>query len=642
MEKESLKILELFGGIGAIRKALINLNVNFKVVDYVEIDNSCVKSYNKLYGSFCYKKDIKGYNYEKSEKVDLLMHGSPCQDFSAAGKKLGVKNNETRSSLLFETLRIVENMKDKPKWIIWENVPTVLNKFKSVLDEYIEKLKKLGYETKFKILNSNEFGIPQNRRRVFVISFLGKNLFDFENLEKKEMKDINDFLEKDVSEIYTVTQNSILKQKNTKKFRIIKNKCFTITTKQTRLPNAGIIDLGNNKYRYLTEKECLRLMGFSDEDYTKLKELYYKKNEKMGRIYRQAGNSIVVNVLEAILKEIINIENQQNKENQEVVESILEEEKTNALIKANLNNIDKLKKESNEDLKLFAMIFFTIKYFNNDKIINSTKYINRMNLFFKDVNFNNEKDISKLEEKFKDFIKTFKLDTLGQRRTNRTNIQKEKSLQKELLEEKTKEQEEQENLINKLSFLENIYVNDEKFKEFLDYYLFTDHFDEKVVEQIEVYLQIEDLAKNNENLKNKIKKLVLDIEFFYKYQKLEKWIIQNNKKSSNSEAKEQEEQEQKLKLDENLLNANEEYKKIYIKLKEFYEKEEKILYFKDFFEENLNRKKEIKNIIYNRFKVDFLNNPYLATTILNYYSKNINYKMLIDKYYNLNEIKKRN
>ena len=85
---DKLNIVELFGGIGAIRKALIKAKITHKVVDYVEIDKNCVKSYNALYNEEYEPKSVIGYRLP-NEKVDILMHGSPCQDFSRAGLKLG-------------------------------------------------------------------------------------------------------------------------------------------------------------------------------------------------------------------------------------------------------------------------------------------------------------------------------------------------------------------------------------------------------------------------------------------------------------------------------------------------------------------------------------------------------------------------
>lgn len=312
-----VKILELFGGIGAIRKAFINLKIPYEVVDYVEIDKACVKSYNALYGEDYKAKSVVGYK-APNEKIDLIMHGSPCQDFSRIGKKKGgVKNSGTRSSLLFETIRIIKEMKNKPKWIIWENVKGVLDRnMRDSFFIYLKELEDLGYESKYEILNAKDFGIPQKRERIFVVSYFGQNNFSFDDLERKETRPLNEFLEKEVSEVYTMTQPYMLKFLNKDlnnsfkgRLKVIKDYAYTITTKQMRVPNSGIIDMGNGKYRYLTERECLRLMGFYDSDIDKLEEVHpRRRNCTSNKLYKQAGNSIVVDVLMAIVKEVIKME----------------------------------------------------------------------------------------------------------------------------------------------------------------------------------------------------------------------------------------------------------------------------------------------------------------------------------------------
>ena len=312
-----VKILELFGGIGAIRKAFINLKIPYEVVDYVEIDNACVKSYNALYGESYKPKSVVGYKAPKM-KIDLVMHGSPCQDFSRIGKKQGgVKNSGTRSSLLFETIRIIKEMKDKPKWIIWENVKGVLDRnMRDSFFIYLKELDNLGYESKFEILNAMDFGIPQKRERIFVVSCLEANNFSFDKLGRKENRPLSEFLEKNVNELYTMTQPYMLKFLNKGidnsfrgRLKVIKDFSYTISTKQMRVPNSGIIDIKNGQYRYLTERECLRLMGFDDIDINKLEEAHpRRKNCTSSKLYKQAGNSIVVDILMAIIKEIHRME----------------------------------------------------------------------------------------------------------------------------------------------------------------------------------------------------------------------------------------------------------------------------------------------------------------------------------------------
>ena len=312
---DELNVLELFGGIGAIRKALIRQKIPHKTVDYVEIDKNCVKSYNALYDEEFEPKSIVDY-HPPDEKIDLLMHGSPCQDFSRSGlKKGGTKGSGTRSSLLFETIRIIEERNIKPKVVLWENVKGVLDRnLRASFFHYLKEMERLGYENKYEILNAMDFGIPQKRERIFVVSILGNNLFNFAKLEKMQAMDISEFIEKDVSNLYEVRQESMLryirgepKNKNFRgRLKVIEKFAYTISTKQVRIPNSGIIDLGNDRYRYLTERECFRLMGFNDEDFDKLKAIYPGRKGKLSSIlYKQAGNSIVVNVLEAILKEIL-------------------------------------------------------------------------------------------------------------------------------------------------------------------------------------------------------------------------------------------------------------------------------------------------------------------------------------------------
>lgn len=312
---EEIKLIELFGGIGAIRKALINLDIRHRVIDYVENDKNCVKSYNALYDESFLPVSVIDY-HPPGEKIDILMHGSPCQDFSRAGiKKGGVIGSGTRSSLLFETIRILEEMKEKPTWVIWENVKGVLDKnMRASFFHYLEELQRLGYESKYKILNSYEFGIPQKRERIFVISKLGRNDFDFDSIKKKVARPLAEFLEKDVSSLYEVRQASMLKMldptsdykpKFRGRLKVITDFAYTISTKQVRVPNSGILSISKDKYRYLTERECFRLMGFSDEDFNKVSSLYpRRKNCTSSILYKQVGNSIVVDVLMAILKEI--------------------------------------------------------------------------------------------------------------------------------------------------------------------------------------------------------------------------------------------------------------------------------------------------------------------------------------------------
>lgn len=304
-----IKVLELFGGIGAPRKALINLGVDHKAIDYVEIDEKAVRAYNALYDHKYRSQSVVGYNL----MPDILIHGSPCQDFSRAGTRLGGNGEDkTRSSLMWETLKIIENLGVwRPRYVIWENVKGVLDKdMIHSFNKYLIRMSELGYTNSFQVLNAMDFGIPQRRERVFTVSIFGTGYFDFSMLKRKPTKHISQFLEKDVTgEQYQITIPSMLNRirefapadVNYRFLDVIDTHCWTISTRQDRCPNAGIIPMGKNQYRYLTERECWRLMGFSDDDFDEVLAAYPTVPKKRNAtLYRLAGNSIVVDVIESI------------------------------------------------------------------------------------------------------------------------------------------------------------------------------------------------------------------------------------------------------------------------------------------------------------------------------------------------------
>lgn len=319
-----LRILELFGGIGACSKALEKLGIDYEIADYVEIDKYAVKSFNAIHNTNFEPQDITTWN--KDIEVDLIMHGSPCQDFSLAGLQAGGdEGSGTRSSLMYETIRIVEKL--KPKYVIWENVKNLLSKkHKHNFDAYIEAMKKLGYKNYYQVLNAKDYGIPQNRERVFTISIRNDIDKEFIFLEKQELKlRLKDMLEDEVDEKYYLTESNIKtinrnfgskgKILNLDEFSLIEKMtypsrinqkinetiCPTLTSAMgTGGGNVPVINQKNDRLRKLTSKECWRLMGFDDEDFEKASQV-----NSNAQLYKQAGNSIVVNVLMAIFNELL-------------------------------------------------------------------------------------------------------------------------------------------------------------------------------------------------------------------------------------------------------------------------------------------------------------------------------------------------
>lgn len=170
-----LNVLSLFSGIGAFEKALENLKIPYHLVGYCEIDKYASKAYSAIH-EVSEDKNLRDVTkidiLDIEDRVDLITYGFPCQDISNAGKQKGFtdENGErTRSGLFFEALRIIDEY--KPKFAIAENVKALTskkfaNEFKTVLDS----LDEVGYNNYYRVLNAKDYGIPQNRERVFIIS----------------------------------------------------------------------------------------------------------------------------------------------------------------------------------------------------------------------------------------------------------------------------------------------------------------------------------------------------------------------------------------------------------------------------------------------------------------------------------------
>lgn len=308
MKPAGIKVLELFAGIGACSKALKNLGVEYEIVDAVEIDKYAVKSFNAIHGTNFEPQDIT--KWDKDLECDLIMHGSPCQDFSVAGLgKGGDEGSGTRSSLMYETLRIVEKL--KPKYVIWENVKNILSKKHIYNWEcYCNRMNELGYCNWCKVMNAKDYGIPQNRERVFTVS-IRKDVSDKEFIFPEPIpleRKLKDMLETNVDEKYFLTPSQLDRINNSKfnqeKTRIQEGDVAqTLCARDWKDPKCvaiGVVGEQCCRTRKLTPKECWRLMGFDDSDFEKA-----EKVNSNTQLYKQAGNSICVPVLEAILKNLL-------------------------------------------------------------------------------------------------------------------------------------------------------------------------------------------------------------------------------------------------------------------------------------------------------------------------------------------------
>lgn len=231
MENKIIKVGTFFSGIGSPEKALAKLKKDNKIKDYSieffsEIDKNATKSYCAIHNidNNLNLGDIRNIKGRDLPYCDLWIGGFPCQDISSAGKMKGFDIQfTTRSSLGWEMIRLLKEVKNKPKYVIFENVANIVSiRFKTTLDLFKNDLVNLGYTLYEKVINAADFGIPQNRKRYFLICILD-NHKQFTFPKPKDTKMIlKDILDKIVDEKYYLTTDEY--EKMDKDNIIFKNK----------------------------------------------------------------------------------------------------------------------------------------------------------------------------------------------------------------------------------------------------------------------------------------------------------------------------------------------------------------------------------------------------------------------------------
>ncbi len=209
-EQNPLRLIELFAGIGSQTQALTNIGVPHTVVGISEIDKYAIQSYKAMHGEVTNFGDIR--EIKSLPDADLWTYSFPCQDISVAGKGAGIKEG-TRSGLLFEVERLLITASENgnlPKYLLLENVKNLVSKkFKVDFDRWLYFLSSLGYTNYWQILNAKDFGIPQNRERVFCVSIRGEHK-PFKFPEKRELKlRLRDMIDEVVDEKYYLKESTI-------------------------------------------------------------------------------------------------------------------------------------------------------------------------------------------------------------------------------------------------------------------------------------------------------------------------------------------------------------------------------------------------------------------------------------------------
>ena len=308
VEKENVKIIDLFAGVGGIRRGFENAfgKKNIKCVMSSEWDKFAVQTYLANYPNETISGDITKINENDVPDHNILMAGFPCQPFSQAGLKKGF--DDTRGTLFFDILRILRIK--KPDVILLENVKRLKSHDKGKTLELIKSsLIEIGYQNMYiQVLKARDFGLPQNRERIFIVAFKDrKRKFNFPKPNGKETR-VGDILEDAVDEKYTISDKLWSGHKNRKKKNTLMGRGFgyglvdknssytnTISARYYKDGSEILIDQINNNPRKLTPREAARLQGFPDS---------FKIPVSDNQAYRQFGNSVAVNVIEAIAKEV--------------------------------------------------------------------------------------------------------------------------------------------------------------------------------------------------------------------------------------------------------------------------------------------------------------------------------------------------
>ncbi len=205
-----LRLIELFAGIGSQTQALTNIGIAHKVVAISEIDKYAIQSYEAMHGTANNLGDIR--KIEELPDADLWTYSFPCQDISVAGKGAGIKEG-TRSGLLFEVERLLRVASEKgtlPKYLLLENVKNLVSKkFKADFDKWLDFLAELGYTNYWKVLNAKDYGIPQNRERVFCVSIRGEHEpFVFPKPKELTIR-LRDMIDETVDEKFYLKESTI-------------------------------------------------------------------------------------------------------------------------------------------------------------------------------------------------------------------------------------------------------------------------------------------------------------------------------------------------------------------------------------------------------------------------------------------------
>lgn len=305
------KLASLFAGVGGIELGF-ELTGHFETIFANEMDQKAATTYKENFSNKLLVKDVRGVSGDDIPEIDVLTSGFPCTSFSIAGYRKGFEDENT-GDLFFETLRLI--VAKKPKVIFLENVKNLVSHDSGKTFQIIkDSLEQNGYFIKYQVLNSSEYGnIPQNRERIYIVGF--RNIEHYKNFSfpspiklTRTLRDVIDF-ETRVDEKYYYTSKKYsmydeLKREMTKDTTLYQWRRKYVRENKSSLSPTLTANMGTGGHnvpllkakhgiRKLTNRECFILQGYPTS---------YKLPSTLaaGSLYKQAGNSVVVTVIERI------------------------------------------------------------------------------------------------------------------------------------------------------------------------------------------------------------------------------------------------------------------------------------------------------------------------------------------------------
>lgn len=314
-----IRVFETFAGYGGASFGLKKAKINHEVIGYSEIDKNAIELFEYNFKNIKNYGDITRINENELPDFDLFTGGFPCQPFSTVGKREG--ELDIRGTLFQDIIRICK--KKEPKYILLENVKGLaVGKLKPTFHKILSELKNIGYDVRYSILNTKNYGIPQNRERLWIFAYKNKlpSDFIFEPPKMELTYRFKDFLDKKIDEDLYRSKSQIDRIKelhNIDKFDVEEPLCYDYYNRKLKIdgicmtitpPEHNVIRVvepiknGNEMVRKLSLDEHYRFMGFKmGQEY---KEIKFPPNQTYSKMGKCAGNGWDVNIVSILLNHI--------------------------------------------------------------------------------------------------------------------------------------------------------------------------------------------------------------------------------------------------------------------------------------------------------------------------------------------------